>query len=966
MPGQTTPSITQIRSVETRDLLRGLLTKHADANTATTFSNLLDNANADDLPIVDTILRNSPLFSHLRLPEEFPVEQLPFFETECLPVVPRPLLRPQYIVHRANISASRIADSLSSLSLISQAIFLGYDTEVLESFDLTTGAYGHSLALARKMAFVLGHYEKDTESWRLAARTFASYGVNARNFGMMAVADSIGAEFSYLDVKSSFDSFSDHRARSSASRKLSYLSFRPITFSEDEVMDGVSASYSFSLTDAVLYVLSHRELGVISQTLLFDEKIEQVWKSLQPAREGFDQFFNDENPYADLRAFRAAPAFIEYEAFRNFRAATQRLYDNPAQRAKDLNGSCKFETEFYSSVKSVRDLLPSQSEVYDALPGSFDRVTAGDFSRSCGLVKAGERDPEFSTLTREEMGKLMAHTMEVDRLLPTTVLRSAAKSATDKFVELILYTLLRAHSPSTKDNFQFKLCFQRYVVSHHTGDITSFVNSIYNSEPRIVAYYMDLLDETMLSQMPLLVKTAEDVYEFRAVLLEWYADQTNDSAVRARAKQLRIDRKIAAVRGQINETRLNIDSVRFRQWIDSWKLAEFSGLIRQESVIAPAGLDLRVKKGVTELRLTAHRDPNARAAVAVMDCYREFCSNPDFGVASYLGRRIRHGTLRGTLLDGLPKPEEYELGAAYKASYEKWLVSFRSSIDKILAKLHFAGKGSASSAVISAEVDSKEKWDLVFNCLRTLHERSQVDHGAGTIPLSVEQYCWYIFELELADVQKAILESRNEFGIFKLKQPYLDAGATGFEKAVNLALSSRFNTVASWFRKPPNISPIAELGHIVEVVLREARGEYPQFNPKLVLSDSALQLSGAVYYHVYDALTVIVRNVGKHGAYPGKLVITAEVEERDLGRALRLDIASLVRSDDSAPKAVARMQEAEKEGPVNADVVEGLSGMRKLQKMKLDKTVLDVKLQADAAESRQVCVTTWFALTGLV
>ncbi|MCZ4324690.1 hypothetical protein, partial [Pseudomonas anguilliseptica] len=32
------------------------------------------------------------------------------------------------------------------------------------------------------------------------------------------------------------------------------------------------------------------------------------------------------------------------------------------------------------------------------------------------------------------------------------------------------------------------------------------------------------------------------------------------------------------------------------------------------------------------------------------ECYKEFCENRIFGIASFLGRRIRHGTLRGTLL----------------------------------------------------------------------------------------------------------------------------------------------------------------------------------------------------------------------------------------------------------------------------------------------------------------------------
>jgi DNA-binding transcriptional MerR regulator len=96
------------------------------------------------------------------------------------------------------------------------------------------------------------------------------------------------------------------------------------------------------------------------------------------------------------------------------------------------------------------------------------------------------------------------------------------------------------------------------------------------------------------------------------------------------------------------------------------------------------------------------------------------------------------------------------------------------------------------------------------------------------------------------------------------------------------------------------------------------------------------------------------------------LSIAAAPEERELGTALRLDIISFVRDGGTGAKAIRRMLDAERAGPTNADVVEGLSGMRKLQKMKLDKTLLRIELHSDPSRPREVRVTTWFALTGLV
>jgi len=962
---KSSPTILDVRCNRTRDLLRGLLVRHEDANTRATFSHLMANVTQDDLGTVDRILRQNSLFSHLRLQPEFPPDETPFFGTDNLVISPIEALRPAYIVMRADQYAPQIATALSMLDVINQSIFLGSDEDVLSAFDLSLSTFGHSLALARKLAFLLGHWEKDTESWRMASRAFASYGVNARNFGMMAVADSIGVEFSYLDVKSGFESFSDHRTRAGISQKISYLCFKPITFSPEIAKSVISASYSISLLDAVLYILFHRELHVLPQEIRFSDEIENSWKSFQSARYRFDLFFRDELSNSDLRAFRAAPAFLEIAAFREFRAATQALYDFPESRTNELIGENAFTTKFYRHARDIRDLLPTQTDIFETVPSDFERDTAGTLSRSCGLVKVTESDPDFSTVSRSEMGTLMGHTVDVDRLLSTATLRAAGNTASDPFVKLILQTLLRAHSPSTKDSYQFKRSFQEFVLSEHSGSIVDFLEFIYKIDKAIIWYYVVLLDETILSQMPFIVRSAEDVYEARAKVLEWHASKTGDQTSRDKAKELRIDRKIAAVRGQINETRLNIDGIRFRQWIDASKLAHFSGFIRQESFAVPSSLAFQGKKTLSELRLTAHREPNARALLAVVDCYREFCVNADFGVASYLGRRIRHGTLRGTLLE-LPDPGDFDLPGPYRAQYERWRANFRTSIDAITSKLHFAGKGSASNAVISAEVDNKEKWGVLLVCLQTLYDRSQVDHGATSIPATIEQYCWYIFELELRDVQQAIAESRSEFGHFKMRYGPGDSVAIGFEKAVNIALSDRFNTVASWFKKPPNISPVAEISDIIEVVLRETRAEFPEFSPETDFQGTDLELSGSVYYHVYDALAVIVRNAGKHGLRPGFLSISATVEEQDLGKTLRLEIVTHVKHGDTGACAVRRMDEAGRAGPLNADVVEGLSGMRKLQKMKVERSLLEVRSEGRVDAARELYFTLVFPLTGLV
>ena len=44
----------------------------------------------------------------------------------------------------------------------------------------------------------------------------------------------------------------------------------------------------------------------------------------------------------------------------------------------------------------------------------------------------------------------------------------------------MLLTLIRAHSPATRDAFQFKEAFQQYVLTNHDGIVVAFLEAIAN------------------------------------------------------------------------------------------------------------------------------------------------------------------------------------------------------------------------------------------------------------------------------------------------------------------------------------------------------------------------------------------------------------------------------------------------------------------------------------------------------
>ena len=788
------PTVQDIEDSSTRSLLRGLLDRSGTAShSVSTLGRLLESVRRTDLPVVDSLIRKSVLFKHIEPLAEFPMEA-PFQDNRGVSLIPAGTIALDYVAYRIAENEEALCDAFDLLNTLNLSIQAGIDELIAITLTQLISRYGHSLTVARKAAFVIGYAPKEALSHKACVDLVSAYGVNGKNYGMMATIDSIGAEFNYLDLKYRFRDFATLDRRAGISNKISQLCFSPIAATQDELVEILSASYEISLIDAAILLLSHHDQGILTVNL--PAAVKEAWGQLATMNAGAFAYFSDGNPYLDLWAFRAAPVFIEYNAFRHIRYALQTLYALPDE-ARQNSYSPQFAASFFEGIERIEDLVPPEQYQTVAIPEKFDRETAGVLSRSCAVVWLCERDPDFSRITTEGMALLMGQTFEIDRLVSTGLLRRAVASAANPFVKLILQTLLRAHSSATRDNFTFKDLFQRYVRENHNGDILEFMERVRSLDKKIIHYFVDLLDETMLSQMAFLMESSEAIYETRARLLEWHSDIADDGVTRSKARQLRLDRKIAAVRGVINETRLNIDSVRFRQWIEQNKLTDFSDFVRQSTPALPPISELADRSKSGTQFLAAHREPTKLALLALVECYEEFCRNSDYGIASFLGRRIRHGTLRGTLLNGLPDLDRIELPSTSLAQYESWANEFSSSIDALAGRLYFRSKTEHKDGLFSAEIDAEQKWQLCLVCLTRIFDQAQQDHGILVVPLLIEQFCWLMFEIELAKVQVSIGEARTKWGTLKLRYSINDDISVAFEKSTNCPSSEHLALMAA-------------------------------------------------------------------------------------------------------------------------------------------------------------------------
>lgn len=86
--------------------------------------------------------------------------------------------------------------------------------------------------------------------------------------------------------------------------------------------------------------------------------------------------------------------------------------------------------------------------------------------------------------------------------------------------------------------------------------------------------------------------------------------------------------------------------------------------------------------------------------MVITQSYNSFCTNPVFGIASYIGRRIRHGTFHGQLYSSVinkietnTKYERLFAHSGFKDKWNSWKEAYNYRVEDIISeRLHVYSK----------------------------------------------------------------------------------------------------------------------------------------------------------------------------------------------------------------------------------------------------------------------------------
>uniref|UniRef100_UPI001BE3E5C6 hypothetical protein n=1 Tax=Vibrio anguillarum TaxID=55601 RepID=UPI001BE3E5C6 len=209
------------------------------------------------------------------------------------------------------------------------------------------------------------------------------------------------------------------------------------------------------------------------------------------------------------------------------------------------------------------------------------------------------------------------------------------------------------------------------------------------------------------------------------------------------------DHKINLVKGELDDNRIYVDTSKFLEWMQDEIAQDLTTLL---------SFSLHDKDAV---------NTNEPQIIQIISkCYSEFCSNNLFGIASYLGRRLRHGTFKGHLYHSvvneieqtynemISNPLIYPLWSSFKDKY-------KNEVDSIVKnKLHIK-KSSTFEGFLSPEISGANKIEVLSGCINNVYSDFEKNSSSYNSILLINEYCWRLAEIDMRSVHGFLKSRKN-------------------------------------------------------------------------------------------------------------------------------------------------------------------------------------------------------------
>ena len=916
-------------NIRTRNQVRAILNN--DGSKAVALMNLLRKKKGiRELTKIEKVIRAQAARQGNFIPELFPSEvqtSESYFRLAPLGVAKQLEMIELYVFEHL----SRLQELIELSNEVSRCVLSKDFSAASIALGKGVSQYGNSHLLLRKAALIntLNSKNDNTED---IDKLFECAGAGNNNLIVSSLFNCYQDEHDILNIKRSILGLPSKGARNRFTRDIARIPFHPHAKDSEDLCAMLQSSLQSSLIDALVTIKVNHHMVDLSScksiSILFE-----FWNETGCCVEDIAKQYLEESD-AEYLFYKHSSAWIENEDVVKYRALQDHFYDVPEAPYIAITDDLIARLSLWVSDIRLGDLAKNANMTKHNFTNLKTIEQSGFMTRSSLFNFLAHRSEGFEHVSEDDLSSIMGSTSDLAKTINTDHIINLAANSSSQVAKIIWYLLVARKSKKTGDSHRLRSLLQKLVKAEYDGDLVKFVGALSKKSHEVAEYTYEVCTEDFIAKLPHLIKSAAQITETRAALHKWMGEFKNEQRYLDRARNLLIDHQINRIRNEIDDHRIYVDAARFSEWIND-------ELIRDLNTILTS-----LEHNQT---LTTSDDPQLTNLVEL--AYVNFCSNNIFGIASYLGRRIRHGTFKGHLYSSVlayansPKYKPLLSDSTFSDKWERWRQSYERSINAIIRESIHVESPTKRDGLLKPNLKALGKREVAQACVKSLIKVFAQTKSTVGFANTLTDYCWRIVEIDLKNVnsflkrQKASLinyELLNDLRVSAPTYVWENELLKEFARDIPRLINEKLTAMNGWFKRPVSVSPKASLSLLYKAVVAEVKETFDNFDVETdYIKESDVELVGGAYHDLYDAFYVVVYNAAKHGKKNGKVTRDFEIAISQDGKlsAVLVTISSEIPDEEVVEEVVERLKVKPEDDIDNAQVEEGRSGVRKLHQI---------------------------------
>lgn len=934
----TVTKLNKIKSEKARNILRGINpSSHISIEKA--LEKINANCSAYDYKNAVLIIKTDPLF--------FDNDFGQLFNQSC----PRPFKTPAHftikeILNQIELNKSQLKEIISLATKIIEGLYKNDFITALNYCNQLKNQNGCSIFLLRVIAYVVNRYQllnmENSEVLQLVDNLKSDIKMHKSQLIGEVVTQLSNLRTSHMAICKRINDLKPNLQNSYVAKFF----ISPIPSGREVYIETANAFFAFSLFDAFLYISTIENLNFeyIDKTSMDIDLINSFSKfsdaNFKP--EVMYEKIDEDTSYYYLRE---CFLFIEQKRALKFLSIHGYYYSYFSNQIVLPIHHRMIINNYFKNITNLSDLRTGPFNDFNIAWDYYDNRKCGMLENSSALVHLiTKKEGYLNELEQSEFVRLMSFTRDIGAICHPEYLENISYNAKDELVKLVAQCLITIHKKNQYAEHDLRSTIQEYSIKSFDGDLIKLFEYLHDKSPAVMEHFIIICNETFLSTLFHLMDNPVDALKLRADMLEWFGKLKNDERYIERAKTLRVDIQINKEKGTIDDSRVYVDPLKYTQWFEDLIVSSFT--MDLDNLIISNTKNIKFDTSGKGVNI----NPGDDVVEHIFKCYREFCENKIFGIASYLGRRIRHGTFKGTAVSGLKelaKADEYQIlfeDKEFKVKYEQWLFDYENMVEELVNNSLQIKSKRKPNGLITTELDTPYKHKMSRELVMEILSVYSKKIGVVQLPGIIIDYCWRMVEVDLAKVRRLLSEMKSSYGVFsfspKCTDPSMKKLYYKFTQEINSTTGHKFRLMASWFNKPSYASPSTDIYLLFSAVVSEVKDRVTNFNPKIDVGDKSFPVNGGAYYVIYDALYVLIHNAAIHGKQSGKILFLVTHEENK--NAIKIELRTEINTKIEMLHAQRKIESALANSDDDAYVIENNSGIKKIKKLEREESIDEV------------------------